>query len=357
MTPTPVDAPAAPESLSRVAARVEARLTPFLDDEILRWATFDDALREPLQALRDLVLAPAKRIRPTFCHWGNVAAGGRADDTRVVDAGAALELLQAFALIHDDVMDGSAVRRGRRTAHLSFADDHSLGGWRGEPRRYGEGVAILIGDLAHVYADHLMLEAPEAARNVWDTLRIELNAGQYLDLQGAARGETDRTRTRRIARYKSGKYTVERPLHLGAALGGALDRLGPTLSAYGEPLGEAFQLRDDLLGAFGETAHTGKPVGDDLREGKPTTLLAEGLARADDPQRVILDSAGSDDLDDDGVAAIQDVLVDVGARRAIETRVDALADEATGALDPNLLDGDVVDALRELAWYVAHRDT
>lgn len=357
MTPTPVDAPAAPESLSRVAARVEARLTPFLDDEILRWATFDDALREPLQALRDLVLAPAKRIRPTFCHWGNVAAGGGPDDTRVVDAGAALELLQAFALIHDDVMDGSAVRRGRRTAHLSFADDHALGGWRGEPRRYGEGVAILIGDLAHVYADHLMLQAPEAARSVWDTLRIELNAGQYLDLQGAARGETDRVRTRRIARYKSGKYTVERPLHLGAALGGALDRLGATLSAYGEPLGEAFQLRDDLLGAFGETAHTGKPVGDDLREGKPTTLLAEGLARADDAQGLILESAGSADLDDDGVAAIQGVLVEVGARRAIENRVDALADEATGALDPNVLDRDVIDALRELAWYVAHRDT
>jgi geranylgeranyl diphosphate synthase type I len=356
VTPTPVDAPVAPSSLSQVAARVEARLGPFLDGEIERWAAFDAALREPLEALRDLVMAHAKRIRPTFCQWGAIAAGGARDDPRVTDAGAALELLQAFALIHDDVMDGSAVRRGRRTAHLSFADAHRDGDWKGEPRRYGEGVAILIGDLAHVYADQLIVDAPRAARVVWDTLRIELNSGQYLDLHGTACGEPDPTRTRRIARYKSGKYTVERPLHLGAAIAGGLDRLGGVLSAYGEPLGEAFQLRDDLLGAFGETAHTGKPVGDDLREGKPTTLLAEGLARADRGHREVLEGAGDSELDDAGVARIQEVLISVGARKAIEARVDALAREATAALRPDLLDRPVIDALTELAWYVAHRD-
>lgn len=356
MTPTPVDAPAAPESLALVAARVEARLEPFLAGEIARWSDFDPTLGEPLEALHDLVMAPAKRIRPTFCHWGTVASGGDGDDPRVVDAGAALELLQAFALIHDDVMDGSAVRRGRRTAHLTFGDHHRAAAWRGEARRYGEGVAILIGDLAHVYADLLIHDAPGEARGVWNTLRIELNAGQYLDLHGTARGESDPTRTSRIARYKSGKYTVERPLHLGAAIGGGLDRLGPMLSAYGEPLGEAFQLRDDLLGAFGETAQTGKPVGDDLREGKPTTLLAEGLRRADASAREVLDAAGDASLDAAGVARIQQVLVDVGARAAIEDRVDALAREATGALDADLVDAEVVTALEELAWYVAHRD-
>ncbi|MBS1848026.1 MAG: polyprenyl synthetase family protein [Actinobacteria bacterium] len=355
MTSTPVDTPVAPPSLAVVAARVEARLEPFLADEVARWSAFDGALADPLQALSDLTLAPAKRIRPTFCHWGNIAAGGDPDDTGVVDAGAAIELLQAFALIHDDVMDGSSVRRGRRTAHLTFADAHQEGTWRGEPRRYGEGVAILIGDLALVYADQFMVDANRDARRVWDTLRVELNAGQYLDLHGTACGEEDPRRTRRIARYKSGKYTVERPLHLGAALAGGLDGFAETLSGYGEPLGEAFQLRDDLLGAFGETAHTGKPVGDDLREGKPTTLLAEGLARAGDADRRIIESAGHAGLDDEGVARIQDVLVSVGAKAAIETRVDHLAAEAIGALDPALVDPEVIDALAGLAWYVAHR--
>src|SRR5699024_7839098 len=162
--------------------------------------------------------------------------------------------------------------------------------------------------------DRFVRNAPVAARTVWDDLRIELNAGQYLDLHGTAYGEDDPVRTRRIARYKSGKYTVERPLHLGAALAGSLESMADLLSANGEPLGEAFQSRDDLLGAFGETEHTCKPVGDDLREGKPTTLLAEGLTRSDPAQRAVLETVGTDGLD---VTAIQEILVSVGARRAV----------------------------------------
>ena len=224
----------------------------------------------PLDSLRSLVMSGGKRLRPAFCFWGFRAAGGGDDDAAVIEAGAAFEMLQAFALVHDDIMDGSATRRGLRTAHLAFGDRHDAAVWRGEARRFGEGVAILIGDLAHVYADRLMADTAAPVRAVWDELRIELNVGQYLDILGTARGDTDHEGARRIARYKSGKYTIERPLHVGAALAGRLDELQASLSAYGDPLGEAFQLRDDLLGAFGEEAATGKPVGDDLREGKPT---------------------------------------------------------------------------------------
>lgn len=356
MTSLPVETPVVPSSLKRIATLVEDRLAPFLDAEVQRWTDFDAALTEPLIALRDLVLAPAKRIRPTFCTWGHIAGGGTLDDPQIVDAGAAIELLQAFALIHDDVMDGSAVRRGQRTAHLTFADAHDSCAWRGEARRYGEGVAILIGDLAHVYADQFLLTAPVPARRIWDELRIELNAGQYLDLHGTACGELDTTRTQRIARYKSGRYTIERPLQLGAALAGANGALTPTLHAYGDPLGEAFQLRDDLLGAFGETLQTGKPVGDDLREGKPTTLLAEGYARASTAQLEVLARTGQNDLDADGIALIQEVLIATGAKNAVETRIDALTDEAVHALDPTLIERTVIRALEELAWYVAHRN-
>jgi geranylgeranyl diphosphate synthase type I len=165
-------------------------------------------------------------------------------------------MLQAFALVHDDVMDGSAIRRGARTAHLAYGDRHAGDGWRGEARRFGEGVAILIGDLAHVYADQLLPRLDPGVQQVWDELRIELNVGQYLDLLGTARADIDPAAARRIARYKSGKYTIERPLHIGAALAGRFDDLGAALSAYGDPLGEAFQLRDDLLdreGAHGVT--------------------------------------------------------------------------------------------------------
>ena len=190
------------------------------DDERRRWSELDPALVEPLDTLRTFVLNGGKRLRPAFCHWGFVGAGGDPADPAVVDAGAAFELLQAFALIHDDVMDGSAVRRGARTAHLAYGDRHADAAWRGEVRRFGEGVAILLGDLAHVYADRLVPRRSPDVQAVWDELRTELNVGQYLDLVGTARGDVDLAAARRIARYKSGKYTIERPLHVGAALAG-----------------------------------------------------------------------------------------------------------------------------------------
>src|SRR5688500_10955173 len=260
----------APDSLMTIATRVAERLDLLLAEEISRWRAVDPDLAAPLTSLRDLVLAGGKRLRPAFCHWAFVGAGGDEDDPRVVDAGAALELLHTFALIHDDVMDGSITRRGLDAVHIDFEGRHALSSWRGEGRRFGEGVAILVGDLAFVYADLLMVDAPRPAVDVFNELRLEVNIGQYLDLLGTVRGNGTKEAAHRICVYKSGKYTVERPLHLGAALAGRFDEMAPALSAYGLPLGEAFQLRDDLLGAFGDEDLLGKPVGDDLREGKPT---------------------------------------------------------------------------------------
>jgi geranylgeranyl diphosphate synthase type I len=285
-----------------------------------------------------------------------VGAGGDPDDPAVIDAGAAFELLHAFALLHDDVMDDSDTRRGLPTAHLDFAARHALAGWRGEARRFGEGAAILIGDLAFVYADELMGRAPPASMAVWNELRVELNMGQFLDMVGTARGDTDHDGARRIASYKSGKYTVERPLHLGAALAGRLDDLKAPYSAYGLPLGEAFQLRDDLLGAFGETELTGKPVGDDLREGKPTPLLAIAVSRAGADVAPLLERIGAQDLGEDEVAALQEVLVDTGAMEEVERAIARLTDQAIDAVAGAPIDSAARDALVELAHYVAWRD-
>jgi geranylgeranyl diphosphate synthase type I len=345
-----------PPSLALVAERVEQRLAELLDTEIERWGALDEDLVEPLRVLRQFVVGSGKRLRPAFCHWGYVGAGGDEDDTAIVDIGAAFELLQAFALVHDDVMDGSATRRGTRTVHLDFGDRHVIEGWRGEARRFGEGVAILVGDLAHVYADRFMRGMSDDVIAIWTELRIELNVGQYLDVLGTARGDTDFVRARRIARYKSGKYTIERPLHVGAALAGQYDQLGAALSGYGDPLGEAFQLRDDLLGAFGEEAVTGKPVGDDLREGKPTPLLSVATARATDEQQAVLALVGSADLPAEDVAAIQSVLVDTGAVAEMEASIDRLTAYAIGAIERAPITADASCALVELAHYVAWRD-
>ncbi|HAS10407.1 MAG TPA: polyprenyl synthetase [Acidimicrobiaceae bacterium] len=346
-----------PPSLLHVADVVEARLTALLDAEVARWSALTTDLVEPLDALRSLVMAGGKRLRPAFCFWGFVGAGGDPEDPIVVDAGAAFELLQAFALVHDDVMDGSATRRGFRTAHLAFADRHQLEVWRGEGRRFGEGVAILIGDLAHVYADLLLRDAHREVLDVWDELRIELNVGQYLDILGTARGDTDPEGARRIARYKSGKYTIERPLHVGAALAGRYAELGPALSAYGDPLGEAFQLRDDILGAFGEGTVIGKPVGDDLREGKPTPLLAAATSAADAGQRDVLARIGEPDLTDDEVSTIQATLRDTGALDEIEAQIAQLSASAIAAVQEADITEDARTALVDLAHFVAWRET
>lgn len=345
-----------PPSLAVVAPPVEARIDALLEGEAARWGVVDAGLLPPLSALRRFVLDGGKRLRPAFCHWAYAGAGGTPSDRAVVDAGAALELLHAFALLHDDVMDGSELRRGRACVHVDFAARHAAAGWRGEARRFGEGVAILVGDLAFVYADLLMVDVPAEATAVFNELRVELNIGQALDLVGTAEARRDKPMARRIARYKSGKYTVERPLHLGAALMGRLGDLAEPLSAYGLPLGEAFQMRDDVLGTFGDPAVTGKPVGEDLREGKPTPLLAIATARADDDGRKLLDRVGSPDLGDDEIAAIQALMDETGARQETERLVDQLADEAVAALDRAALTGEAKAALTELAAFVAHRD-
>jgi len=351
---------AQPHSLRRIATQVEARIDDLLSSEIERWKQVDPDLAEPIVALRASVLAGGKRLRPAFCHWGFVAGGGDPADPAAVDAGAALELLHSFAVLHDDVMDASPMRHGVETVHSAHEARHRSAGWSGEGRRFGEGVAVLVGDLAFVYADLLLEGAvPEAVR-VFTELRLEVNLGQYLDLVGTARRDADPEASRRICLYKSGKYTVERPLHLGAAIAGRLsgtDGLEAPLSVFGLAVGEAFQLRDDLLGAFGDPAVTGKPVGDDLREGKPTPLFSLASTRAEgDARRLLADRYGASDLSDSEVADLQGVLTDTGARAEIEARIGRLVDEGVAAVEAADLAGEAAPELIALAHFIARRD-
>lgn len=348
-----------PPSLLDVARRVESRLDTVLRDEETRWSEFDHDLASPVAEIRRLVGAGGKRLRPAFCHWGFVGLGGSVNDPRVVDAGAALELLHAFALFHDDIMDGALTRRGEPVTHEVFAAEHRAHGSSGEARRYGEGMAILIGDLTFVISDRLLDGVSAEARAIWHELRIELNVGQILDLMGSARHDRRRDKAERICRYKSGKYTIERPLHLGAMIAAperAAEML-PRLSAYGLPLGDAFQMRDDVMGVFGDPSITGKPVGDDLREGKPTPLLAIAVERANEVQRTVLDRVGRDQLSDVDVATVQQIVVDCGALDEMERIITRLSEQAVASLDAAELTGEARAELEALAVYVTQRRT
>ena len=352
-----MSSPAAPPSLAAIAARVEQRLREFLAPEHARWAAFDADLPTPIPDTGRLVLVGGTRLRPAFCHWGFAAAGGDPADEMVANAGAAFELMHAFALFHDDVMDDAASRRGNPTTHTVFAQHHRDGAWAGEARRFGEGVAILVGDLAFVYSDMLMAGAGREAWAIWNELRIELNVGQVLDIIGSVRNERSRHKAEQICRYKSGKYTIERPLHLGAVMAAPerAAQLLPALSAYGLPLGDAFQMRDDVMGAFGDAAVTGKPVGGDLREGKPTPLMARAVAAADAAQQQVLALVGRADLTDDDVARVQQAIIDSGALADLEATITRLTAEAVAAIERAPIEPGARDELIALATYVSQR--
>ncbi|OLT24771.1 hypothetical protein BJF83_23775 [Nocardiopsis sp. CNR-923] len=249
-----------------------------------------DFADEVFDRLTRFVLAGGKRTRPAFAWWGWRASGGASRGPRAtaaLRAGSALELVQAFALVQDDVMDQSPLRRGRPALHVDLAQVHRCGGWRGDPLRYGDSAALLAADLALVWAEDMFTEAlagaPAAlqrARPVWRSMQVEMVVGQFLDLRAqACADETESTPTR-INRLKTASYSVERPLHLGARIAGATEAVTRGLRAYGAAVGAAYQLRDDLLDLYGEPARTGKTVGGDLRQGKRTLLVTLGLRSA-----------------------------------------------------------------------------
>ncbi|GAA1342068.1 polyprenyl synthetase family protein [Saccharothrix algeriensis] len=293
--------------------------------------------------LSALVLSGGKRLRPTFAWWGWRAAGGESRGPRaeaVLRALIALELLQACALVHDDVMDRSATRRGRATAHRTFATRHAAGRWAGDAEHYGDCAAVLVGDLALAWADDALVtaglpaDALVRAWQPWQAMRTEMIAGQHLDLLAGARREESLERALRVARLKTASYTVQRPLHLGAALANAAPEVTGALCAFGRDVGVAYQLRDDLLGVFGDEEVTGKPVGDDLREGKRTPLMAVALelARAADRPEAVRELRRCLDGGEVDADAVRELLHDLGAVAAVERRIAVLTARGLRAL-------------------------
>lgn len=341
-------------------AAVQNELDAFMarhTDDILR---ISPELTPTLASLSSL-LRGGKRLRPACCFWGFLGAGGR-DGDEIVRAASALELLQASALIHDDVMDNSDTRRGFPAVHRQFEALHAEQRWRGGSTDFGRAAAILIGDLALVWTDLMLDESGFAAdvlarmKPVFDVMRTELMAGQFLDVLEQARGGGSVERALRVMRFKTTAYTIERPLHLGAALAGAPEPVFATYTAFGVPLGQAFQLRDDILGVFGDPGETGKPAGDDVREGKRTVLIALAHERADAAQRSLLDEfVGDPDLDADGLDEVRTVLRDTGALAEVEARIATNRDLAVAALESGGLESTAVASLRSIALAATER--
>ncbi|GGT10017.1 geranylgeranyl pyrophosphate synthase [Planobispora rosea] len=345
------------QTIERVRRKVDDRLARFTDSRI---SPVDDPdVVTGYRTLRDFVMEGGKRIRPILCYWGWCGAGGEeSGEAPAVSAGAALELCHAGLLVHDDVMDRSDLRRGRPTVHRGLAGSDL----RPAGQDFGRSAAVLLGVLAQAWADELLGEVEaagervHAARSLFNRMRMEVISGQYLDILARVREGMSVEQALRVAHYKTAKYTVERPLQIGGVLAGAEPSLLDAYSRFGLPLGEAFQLRDDVLGVFGDTAVTGKPIVDDLREGKQTALIAYAFTHAPAPQRDRLRAwHGNPDLDESHVAGLRQIIVDTGALAHVEELIDRRVGRALEALRSDTIPERVREALTLLADQLTRR--
>ncbi|MDQ6753880.1 MAG: polyprenyl synthetase family protein [Actinomycetota bacterium] len=323
---------------------VAEKLAEFLESKRGLLETISPDTLALLDSIRDLVTG-GKRLRALMCYWGWRGAGGGADSPQVVAAGAALELFQAAALIHDDIIDRSDIRRGGPSVHRQFSQLHQRHRWALDAERFGHAAAILTGDLCLSFSEEVFAgigasaAAGTRAREVFDLMRVEVMAGQYLDILEEVAGPSRPAdgaveRAQSIIRYKSAKYSTEHPLILGGALAGGSGKLLTSYSDFALPLGEAFQLRDDVLGVFGDPATTGKPAGDDLREGKRTVLVGLTLAKATPADaRFVDERLGIQDLGDDEIGRIRRIMTDSGALAASESLIEDYSRAAFTALD------------------------
>ena len=333
--------------IKSVREQVRTELANFLAEQRTYLESIAPELKSVSDAMDEYLLEGGKRLRPLFAYAGFISTS---ESTRIADirAMASLELLQACALIHDDLMDGSDSRRGKPSMHRRFESAHGAEKMVGDAVSFGEAAAVLLGDLALVWADHALhnsgVSTPSliAAQKIYNEMRIELMAGQFLDVREAGEPHPSLARSLKIARFKSGKYTIERPLQFGAVLAQPQLIENPEfltqLSKIGIPLGEAFQMRDDLLGIFGDPQETGKPAGDDLREGKRTALIALAIEGTTDAGRELLQTKlGNPDLSSNDVDALRAVIQDSGAVAEVESLISELTVQTQSAITSDVI--------------------
>ncbi|CAB4865473.1 unannotated protein [freshwater metagenome] len=352
-------------TLVRVREEIQEELNSYLTLQREYLSGIGSELIPVCDALESFLLDGGKRLRPLFAYAGFLATD-KIPSKEDIRAFTSLELLQACALIHDDLMDKSDTRRGKPAIHRHFENLHQSQAMHGLSEQFGEAAAVLLGDLALVWSDHMLhtsgisAQSLLSALSVHDEMRIELMAGQYLDVREAGEKYPNVDRSLRIARYKSGKYTIERPLHLGASIAipdsNARKNLTHLLSSYGLPLGEAFQLRDDLLGIFGDPQTTGKPAGDDIREGKRTVLMAMTFDRARESAKAKLSELlGNENLSPSNIDTARTLISESGSVKVVEDLIDGLLSSALEAASSAEIGSSARQLLTLLATSAIHR--
>lgn len=348
-------------SPTQLPGAVTEQLRDYFDSRASEVADIDPLFAEVVDSLRSFVLDGGKRVRPSFAWQGWLGAAGHLgtwapaeDSAQVLSAVSALELVQACALVHDDIIDNADTRRGNPTIHKIYEDKHAQEGWRGDAARFGNSTAIIAGDLALSWSDDmfhaagLSTAALRRALIPWRAMRTEVLGGQLLDITAEASGDSRIEIAHKVNLYKTAAYTIERPLHIGAAIAGAPAEVVAAYRSFGRDIGVAFQLRDDQLGVFGDPDVTGKPAGDDLREGKRTVLVARALAayRTTAPEKAdfIQDRLGRVRSSSE-IAQLRDLIAESGASEEVERDIERLTQRAFATLEQVELAGDTRENL------------
>lgn len=362
--------------LKDVPAAVDSALNAYFDHSAAEFSAIAPEFNDVMAVLRGFVMGGGKRVRPTFA-WAGFRAGlegGEADGSSIQDVNpasvllalSALEFVQACALIHDDIIDESETRRGNPTTHRVFESQHREHGWFGSSEHYGISQAILAGDLALSWADDLLATAGlspaivERVRGPWRAMRTEVIAGQQLDIALENNGSESIADAMQVINFKTASYTVARPLHIGAALAGADERTIALLLEYGTLVGQAFQLRDDQLGVFGDPAVTGKPSGDDLRTGKRTVLVNTAFAECTPEQLARLREdfgplPGAAEHTAEQIDQMRQIIRDCGAAQQIEDKINDLSERAISLVEESWLEDSISEELVAFARLLSDR--
>ena len=352
------------DGIPELTKAINLSLSQFFEAESGYLQSVGEELYPVADALGHFLLDSGKRLRPLFAAIGYLGTGS-ALTPEVIRAAASLELVHVCALIHDDVMDDSDTRRGAPAIHKQFESLHSEKSLHGSAPQFGVAASILMGDLALIWAAKALHEAGIPSSQllktlpIYDQMRVELMAGQYLDVYEQALASESVERSLKVATYKSGRYSIERPLHFGASLSAICEPIHlETYSHYGLPLGQAFQLRDDVIGVFGDPEVTGKPAGDDLREGKRTVLAALTLNKSNETQRSEFNKLfGRKDLAHNDISTLRQIIIDTGALADLEQIIADKTAEALTAIETSQIDQAAASMLNTMAIAATQRSS
>jgi len=340
---------------------VEKELDLFFKDKLEKADKIDPSSKQMIELLKEFTLRGGKRLRAALVYYGYRCFSNK-NLKEIIKASVTMELIQSYLLIHDDIIDNDDLRRNGPTLHISYKNIAKRKYKKIDSNHFGLSMAILAGDICAAFANEIMAKLKIKEKNKIQALNVLNHSlhhviyGQVLDVLSELRIITNKD-IEKIHRLKTATYTIESPLHIGALLAGAKQKHLKTLSNYAIPLGKAFQIKDDILGMFGEKEKVGKPVGSDIKEGKKNLLILKALESATPAQRQAIEEAlGNQDLTKNQLNQVRAIVIKTGSLSYSQNLAKNLVKKAKSAIKSAKFRPVGKNFLLKIADYIEKRD-